>query len=150
MYSYDKNFNSKCDIESLKAFAKKHRLRIISVGFFHKWVNKNINANPDELVSYFKNASFVITDTFHGAVLSLITNTNFAVRINNNSNKLLHLLKQYSADDRIVKTLNTDTLEYVFSHNPDFNGINKAISNHVDFSADYLKKAFYKYDKQKW
>ena len=44
----------------------------------------------------------VFTDTFHGSVISLSTETQFISLIRNNQNKLAFLLEQYGVAERIV------------------------------------------------
>ena len=84
IYSYDKNLNYKEDIKAIKTFAKKNGLKIYSCGYHHKWCDKNINCDPYKLLGYFKNSAFIITNTFHGAVISLITNSQMIVKLTNN------------------------------------------------------------------
>lgn len=103
LYSYDNNMNNPSEIEMIKNVANKMNLPVYSVGFYHKWCDKNINVDPIELIQYFNNAQFIITDTFHGSVISLITESNFAVLVRNNSNKLYYLLEQYNLTNRIFQ-----------------------------------------------
>lgn len=55
----------------IKKFAKRHNKRIICVGHYSNIADKNIICNPLYVFSYFKNADYVITDTFHGTVFSM-------------------------------------------------------------------------------
>ncbi len=77
VYSYDNNMNKENEINNIKNFAKEHDCKIYSVGFYHEWCDKNINCDPIELLEYIRNAEYVLTDTFHGTVMSLIMNTQF-------------------------------------------------------------------------
>ena len=73
------------DILELKAFAKKRKLEIISIGFNSKysWCDKNIMVlDPLEFLGYYKNASRVFTSTFHGVLFAIKYEKIFAVRIN--------------------------------------------------------------------
>ena len=63
----------------------------------------NIQANPIELLGWIKNAKLVITDTFHGSVMSIICNTPMIVKIRGNKNKLSFLLDEYGLSDRIIE-----------------------------------------------
>lgn len=107
VYSYDNNMNDDQDVDLIKRIAEEKKLPIYSVGFYHKWCQKNINASPLELLGWFKNAEMIITDTFHGTVLSLITNSNFATKIRGNSNKICNLLKEYELEERIYSDFNS-------------------------------------------
>ena len=101
LYSYDNNMNTKEDISLIRSVSEKLNLPVYSVGFYHGWCDKNINANPLELLGWFKNATYIITDTFHGTVISLITHSRFATKVRGNSNKLCNLLAEYGLENRI-------------------------------------------------
>ena len=63
----------------------------ISIDF----LTRKIEANPFELLSYFCYADYIITDTFHGAVLSIKYSKQFAVWIrDSNKQKLGDLLER--------------------------------------------------------
>jgi len=138
LYSYDKNSNSKEEIEAIKNFAKKSRCKVYSVGYYHKWCDKNINVSPIELIGYFRDATYVITDTFHGSVLSLITKAQFAARLRTNKNKLEFLLRQYNLLERIVT--NYSELDVVFDKIIDYAPINIQINEHRALSIAFLSK----------
>ena len=103
--------NSPEEIYSIKAYAKKKGLKVISAGTYHKWCDKNINCNPLEWIEYFRNAEEVITDTFHGAVLSIITQKKALVlRRSINGNKLTSLIEEYGLDNFLVDKIDSSCL----------------------------------------
>lgn len=109
IYAYDRNMNDPEEVEHIKAFARQKGLKIVSAGFYHRWADLNVNADPVELLRYFKHAYGVVTDTFHGSVMSIITGSNLAVRVRGNGNKLENLLEEYRLEEKILsprKTLN--------------------------------------------
>ena len=141
VYSYDNNMNDEETVTSIKNFCKKNNLDLYSIGYYHKWCDKNIQANPIELFSWFSNATFVFTDTFHGTVISLSTGAQFFTKINNNSNKLEYLLEQYDVKNRKVDSfafLNYGTFEVI-----DYNEKEKLISAIREKSLVLLKKAIF-------
>lgn len=102
VYAYDNRMNDVEEVAAIKAYARKHKLKTLSPGFYHKWCDYNVNADPIELLGYFKSASCVVTDTFHGSVMSIITNSPFMVKTReSNHNKLYSLLNEYCLADRI-------------------------------------------------
>lgn len=139
VYSYDKNMNSYEEIAAIRSFAKKHCLKIVSVGMYHKWCDKNIVASPTEMITWIKHSKYVITDTFHGAVVSLICNTPMIVKIRGNSNKLGFLLSEYGLTDRIID--NIDQIESVAANEIDFDSINKKMQAKREASMKFLKSA---------
>lgn len=102
VYAYDNRMNDAEEVAAIKAYARKYNLKMLSPGFYHKWCDYNVNVDPIELLGYFKNASCVVTDTFHGSVMSIITNSPFMVKTReSNHNKLHSLLNEYCLADRI-------------------------------------------------
>ena len=102
VYAYDQNMNVPEEVERIKDFARRRGLKIVSPGFYHKWADYNINVDPVELLRYFNNADSVLTDTFHGSVMSIISGRKFAVKLRNNAHKLLNLLQEYNLEDRVI------------------------------------------------
>lgn len=137
IYSYDKNMNDKNEVKQIRKFARKNNLAIISVGFYHSWADKNINVDPFELIKWFDYCSFVITDTFHGTVLSILRNKQFASKIRTNNNKLGFLLSQHNLCDRAIK--NFDDLDSLFNTKIDFDSVNKIVEDNRKHSYEFLK-----------
>jgi hypothetical protein len=140
VYSYDINLNSEEEIRSIKLYAKKRNLKIISAAYYHKWCDYNLNLSPLELLLAFKNAECVITDTFHGSVLSILLNKPFAVFTRKiNENKISCLLKSLKAEQ--AKLQNWEMIEKTISYRLDWNEINKTLENERAKSYAYLNKA---------
>jgi len=136
LYSYDKNMNKPEEIKQIKDFAKKKKLKIISIGFYHNWCDYNINSDPFKLIHYFSNAQLVITDTFHGSVLSIITNKEFAAKTRDNSNKLFNLLDEYNLTQRIFT--DKTQLEDIFKEKINYKDVNLEIEHRRKISNDFL------------
>lgn len=101
IYSYDFRLSDSDVIEQIRNLANNRGLRIISVGFYQDWVDENVLPNPYELLSYFKNAEYVITDTFHGTIFSTRMQKKFVTVIrDSNKNKLSDLLLRIGMEDR--------------------------------------------------
>ena len=135
IYAYDKNLNAASEYEPIKAYAAKQGLRVVSVGFYHKWC-KSVNAEPIELLGWIRNAKLIVTDTFHGAVMSIICNTPAAVKLRGNQNKLQFLLAEYGLTERIVSDFSE--LERVANQAVDFNAVNSAVQKRRSTSMRYL------------
>ena len=137
VYAYDNNMNEKTDVAKIKSFAKSKGLLTVSVGFFHKWCDKSINADPVQLLKYFKNAEVVVTDTFHGTVMSIVTNTPMLVKLRTNANKLEWLLTEYNLRDRIITSF--DELELLSNQKVDFEIVNKIVTENRGKSLEWLR-----------
>lgn len=142
VYAYDQNMNDAEEIKAIRDYAARHELKIVSPGFYHPWADYNVNIDPVGLLGYFRHASCVVTDTFHGSVMSLITGRDLAVRLRGNSNKLRNLLQEYGLEQRI---LSSDwNLESVFSNPVGFNQVNAELSRRRSASYDFLDRMIQK------
>ena len=138
VYAYESRLNAPKEYQAILDFAHKKGLMVVCPGFFHKWADKNINTEPVELLRYFKYAECVVTDTFHGCVMSLITGADMAVVIRDNANKLMNLMNEYRVDDRrIDKSWN---LESIFLKKVDWGEVNSEIAKRRAESMGYLKR----------
>ena len=138
VYAYDNRSNNECEYRNIQLFAKKHNLAIVSPGFYHKWADKNINCDPIELLSWFKYAEYVVTDTFHGCVMSIITEREMAVKLRDNANKLFNLMTEYEITDRCLD--DNWNVESVFREKVDWIKTNEQIVKRRSASIDYLKR----------
>ena len=135
IYSYDKNLNDVAEYSYIEKYAKKHNLKIVSVGYYHRWC-KCIDASPIELLGWIKNANLIVTDTFHGSVMSIICNTPAVVKLRGNQNKLKFLLSEYGLLDRTISNFNE--LETIADRPVDFDIVNEAIKERRATSMKFL------------
>ena len=124
--------------EEIKAYARNHALKIVSPGFYQKWADVNVNVDPVNLLAWFKGAECVVTNTFHGCVMSIITGTDMAVRLRGNANKLLNLMTEYEIVDREFGS--DSSLEDVLSRNINWTVVNEQVKIRRAQSMDYLKR----------
>lgn len=136
VYSYDGKFEESA--EEIKNYACNHGLKIVSPGFYQKWADMNVNVDPVNLLAWFKGAECVVTNTFHGCVMSIITSTNMAVRLRGNANKLLNLMTEYEIVDREFSS--DISLENVLSRNVNWTVVNEQMKIRRAQSMDYLKR----------
>lgn len=134
IYSYTYNMDATNEIKTIKAFAENRGLRIISVGYIHLWCDENINADPMEFVELFKNAEYVITDTFHGTVFSLTFNKQFSVIVRNNAFKIVDVLNIVGLGNIVGKKLQEQLAEEI-----NYSTVEKQIENLRKQSLTYLE-----------
>lgn len=129
VYSYEWNMNDEGEVKAIKEYARRNNLITVSVGTYHKWCDKNIHCNALEWIEYFRGAEAVITDTFHGAIVSIITHTKMAVLVRGlNVNKLTDLLDRTNNSQRRLKSITIEEIERVFNNKTDFNLVDEALS----------------------
>lgn len=137
VYAYDENMNNPDEVAAVKQLAKKLHLKIVSPGYYHSWVDINANVSPIGLLQYVRHADFVVTDTFHGCVTSIICNTDFVAKVRGNGNKLCNLLSEYNLKDRIISSF--DNLDVIAGSSIDFDEVNSLIEKRRKSSEQFLR-----------
>ena len=138
IYTYPNRISGKSEIDEIVRFARKHNKKLVSIGFYFDWCDEVVTPHPFEVLSFVKHADYVITDTFHGSIFSIITNRKFATLIrNSNSEKMSSLLKTMDKTDRIVSDIKM--LESVLVSKICYDETNKIISRERQRSIEYLK-----------
>lgn len=95
VYAYHNRINTKAEIQAIKGYAKKRGLKTIAIGGSLPWCDEFVVLDPFEVLSYFKNAECIVTDTFHGTVIATKFNKRVAILIRtNNFNKLDDLTRR--------------------------------------------------------
>lgn len=144
IYSYTYNMDNNKEVKAIKKFAQKKGLDIVSVGYFHPWCDKNINADPKEFIELFENAKYIVTDTFHGTVFSITFNKQFATLVRNNAFKIIDLLKDLELESRANNDIDKSLID--LESNPiDYAKVNKIIEvlrkKSMNFIKEKLKEA---------
>lgn len=112
----------------------------ISSSVFHRFdsLKKHINISVEEWLSNIANARFVITDSFHGAVFSILFNVPFIVKLNGvrGNTRLESLLTDFGLEECICDDINSITIP-----NIDWHQVNKHLESRRRQSKDFLIKA---------
>ena len=97
---------------SVEEFIKRYKDvddEIYCIGGVQNCCDKFIDCSPFKVIAYFQHAEFVITDTFHGTIMSIITHKRFVslVRKNGYGNfeKLTDLLNRINLTSRIIENI---------------------------------------------
>lgn len=137
VYNYLNRINDPDFITRIKAFAKKNRLKIISIFEFCPWADKNIVLSSFEVLAYFKKAKYVVTDTFHGAVMSIKFNKQFIAFVReSNRNKLHYLIDYFGLTDRILTDINN--FESIIQAPVDWIPVNDKIAHERNRTLSYF------------
>ena len=138
VYSYKNRIYEKDDIGCIETFCKEHGMEIIAVGMPQKWIKNFYAASPFELLKIFKNAAFVITDTFHGTIFSARFAEKFAVIVrDSNRNKLGDLTDRLGIKDHVVSGVKEIAGKYGITH--DKNELNALLKREYERSTGYLR-----------
>ena len=109
IYSYQGRINDKMEIKEITSFAKEHKLKLISIFCRYDWCDEAIiPETPFDVLGWFKGAEYVVTDTFHGTIFSIITGRMFVTLVRKtgrvtNGEKISSLLRQLELGQRCVE-----------------------------------------------
>ncbi len=138
IYTYPARMSNPEEIKAIKAYARKNNLEIVAMSDYFDWVDTVVTPTPFEVLAYFRDAQCIVTDTFHGTVMSIIQNKPFATIVRNmNSNKLTGLLNQFSLQEREVKDISK--LEDILNKTINYYPVNELIILEREKSIEYLK-----------
>ena len=131
-------------LSEIKKYASKNGLKLICFGDKIKGCDKSLIFNPYLMMTYYKNASFVVTDTFHGNVFSLIFNKTF-LNIERGKEKVTNLLSKFLLLSRTAQ--NIHDVEEILKRSIDFETVNNALNEFSQSSKDFLKAEIEKIER---
>ncbi|MBE7049636.1 MAG: polysaccharide pyruvyl transferase family protein [Ruminococcaceae bacterium] len=114
----------------MKNFAKSHNKKIVFFG-------KNIPFSPKRMISCYKAADYVITNTFHGNVFSILFNKKF-ISYGKHQKKVSGLLEEFGLSKRLLN--NDDAIDEVLSSEINYDNVNALLSEKRNKSLNYLKQ----------
>lgn len=123
------------NILKLKAQTGK---QIISFGEHISWADKNVVYDPFAFLGYFHNADFIITNTFHGTIFSVLYEKKFA-DYGADKQKVKNLLEQLELQCCICDE--TTELSSLMNTEIDYDRVNEKIDMLRQTSLQYLKTA---------
>lgn len=93
--------------EFVKSIAKAKDFTIVSVGKYNKIAHTNlVSASPKEWVSLFSQAAYIVTNTYHGTIFSIIFKKLFTVfGHDKKSQKLTDLLSIFNLSNRMLMSI---------------------------------------------
>ncbi len=139
VYTYPGRITDKGEINAIRAYAKSKGLKLVSIGHYFPWCDMTIVPHPFEVLAYFKNATCIVTDTFHGSVFSIKFNKQFCTIVRGmNSNKLTHLLEQFGLAGRIANDVSM--LPAIMDTKIDYAPVNAKIAEEKERSVAYLSE----------
>lgn len=143
IYGYPGRINDKQEVAEIKAFAKKYNKKLVCVNMMQAWCDEFIYAHPFDLLGYFKYADYVVTDTFHGAVISIKYNIPFIQFVReskgySNNQKVGYLLSSFGLEDRILQK--TEELEEVMLKPIAYEKVNEILISEKTKAMNYLKR----------
>ncbi len=139
VYSYTGRISNSDEIKAIKEFAKSKRLKIYTIFCRYKWADKTIiPENPFQLLRWFSKAEYVVSDTFHGTIFSIITHKKFCTLVReSNHEKLSSLLDSFNLKDRMI--FNSNEISKKIDNSIDYNFIDEIRKKELEKTRNYLK-----------
>lgn len=139
VYAYGYRIRSQAEIDAIKAYAKKNGLKTVAMGGSQFWCDLFVPASPMRMLDWFAHADCVVTDTFHGAVFSVITRRQFAAIIRpSNQGKLADLLNRLGFSGRSAEDM--AQLGNILDTPVDYETTEKILTRERQRARDYLKE----------
>lgn len=149
IYCYFLNAKSRESVryEELKAFAKKNGLdlRICAVQGTEKLFEKKylVFPTPEEWLTDYRHAEYVVTNTFHGTVFAMINHKSFASILqkgatSKQNSRLTYLLDIFSMQNHLYK--NTDDVSIVLNQTINWSNFEAIKKKYILKSNDYFNK----------
>lgn len=135
-------------VAAINWIAQKLNLRIINIQNLDQRQRKNLGLEyladytPEQFLKLYKNASFVVTDSYHGTCFSVKFNRPFISIVNTGRGKLRYkMFEMLGVYERIV-----DNPAQVYERQDllqpfDFTKTNEIIKEKTDFAVNWLKNA---------
>ena len=136
VYAYSGRITDK-EAEAIQRFAHENGKKTLSIGVMQAFTDEYRCVDPFSMLAYFKNADYVVTDTFHGTVFSLKYQVPFATIIrDSNREKLTDLLEKF---DLLNRAANIDDIELVLKIEMMPEEIKRKIKKYENEALVYLK-----------
>ena len=141
LYGYSGRF-TKIECNDIRTYANNRGLKVFCIGGVQDVCDKFIDCNPFQVIAYFQHAECVVTDTFHGTILSIITHRTFASVVRNNgygnAEKVTDLLERLDLTDRIIRNLKE--LSQMLNKVIDYKSVDEVVRNERKKSYEYLER----------
>ncbi|WP_022765633.1 polysaccharide pyruvyl transferase family protein [Butyrivibrio sp. XPD2006] len=129
----------------IRQFAKDHNKKLVSIQGYHDFVDEYWPGDPFEVLEYFNEADYIVTDTFHGSIFSIINNKPFVTLVRKtvgnsygNEEKLSDLLTRFGLQDRIVPS--PDKLPEILTTPIDYDKVNAIRDKERQNTLNYLRE----------
>lgn len=138
-YAYSDRLTAK-ECAALRTYADERSLKIVNIGGVQGCCDEFADLNPFEVIAAFKGAECVLTDTFHGTILSVITERPFATIVRKqgygNAEKLNDLLARLNLESGAFESL--IDMPRLLDEAPNWSPIRVSIDKGRDAAKSYL------------
>lgn len=131
---------TKDECVALRSYADKRGLKVVNVGGVQGCCDVFLDLGPFEVLAAFRGAECVLTDTFHGTILSTIAERPFATVVRTqgygNAEKLTDLLARLGLESRVASS--TEDFRCLLDSAPEWAPVRARINEGRAAARDYL------------
>lgn len=123
-------------INYIKKLSQENNLDVVNLCSFKD--RDRYDASPTEFIDYFNSAEIVVTNSFHGAVFSILLEKAFIVMGRDGLNSRIDtLLNKFKLESRKIENV----MKYNSAFQIDFSHVQEILENERQKAMDYLKNA---------
>ena len=122
--------------QKIRAFAKSQNKKIIAFGN-RPWADITLPFDPRLMMGYYKYADYVVTNTFHGNIFSILFGKQF-VSFGKKKRKVEALLNEFNLSNRLAEK--ADEMEEIFMQEIDHDAVQQKIKTKREASYQYLEE----------
>lgn len=141
LYGYSGRFSKK-ECQAIRNYANEKKCKIFCIGGVQDCCDRFIDCSPFQVIAYFQHAEAVITDTFHGTILSVITHQKFVTLVREsgygNAEKLIDLLDRLCLKNRMMD--NIDYLKQMLKASINYDITDAIIEEERKHTYEYLER----------
>ncbi len=103
------------------------------------WINLQIEGGPSEFIGFFQNADFIVTNSFHGTVFSVLMEKQFLVFGHSNRNaRIENLMEKLDLKPRLVESGRMPEKEEILQE-IDWGHVRELVEQERGASIEYIK-----------
>nr|WP_302141641.1 polysaccharide pyruvyl transferase family protein [uncultured Schaedlerella sp.] len=105
-----------------------------------EWIDIKIEGGPSEFIGYFQNASYVVTNSFHGMVFSVLMEKQFLVFKHSSKNaRIENFLKKVDLESRLIKDPESANRELIMDR-IDWKHVKQLLEKEKKFSIRFIQE----------
>ena len=143
VYSYTGRICDTKEIESIQNFARSKKLKIYTIFSRYPWADKTVvPETPFQVLKWFERAQYVVSDTFHCSIFSIITHIKFCTLIRkSNYEKISSLLERFNLKKQML--FDSEQLQNTIEREIDWNYIDSIRVLELDRTMKYIRENLY-------
>lgn len=142
VYLLSDGTNDTSVIDIVREIKEKTEKRVFVISGPRRWpfeVTQIQGVLPEEFVYYIRNASFVLCNSFHATVFSILYKKQFlTLSFKNRNSRMKELLNNVDLTNRMLKDIND--LDNLLEDTIDYDKVDKKVKDQHDIGTEYLKR----------